>query len=181
MEIYRDWRRSQTDCGCNNQHPANSPSVVQLAQVQAALVRRLVATLPDQALSGKNVRQLFTQSRNASDFLERVLIPRRCEANRYKIVGNPHSEEVANQQQAFRSIKQALMSGTSVAVSVELGKTTYGKEGSHGIVINGMRFNTQTNQCELQLRNSWGVGAPLHGWTPINAIIHGIKDVTFIR
>jgi len=181
MGLYREWRRAQTDCGCNNQHPANSASVRELAQVQTALVRRLIATMPDQALAGKNVRQLFTQSRNGSDFLERVLIPVRCERNRYRITGTPNVEDVSNQQQAFRSIRNALMAGTSVGVGVQLSRTSLGRTGSHGIVINGMRFNTQTNQCELSLRNSWGAGAPLHGWTPINDIIRGVEDVTYIR
>lgn len=41
--------------------------------------------------------------------------------------------------------------------------------GSHATVITGMRWNN--GRCEINMRNSWGKNAPLHGWIPAKKIL----------
>jgi hypothetical protein len=181
MALYREWKEALTDCGCNGaHHPANARAVRELATIQESLVRRIAANLPAQALQGKNLRQLLNQSRSQSDFLERLLIPVRCERSRFVLPTEPVFAEVNNWRYGFLMIKKRLQEGVSVALGVDLKKTSYGSGGGHGLVVQGMRFNAQTQKCELKLRNSWGVDAPLHGWTPMEEVINGVKDLTWI-
>tara|TARA_B100000749_G_scaffold280259_1_gene275636 strand:+ start:3129 stop:4154 length:1026 start_codon:yes stop_codon:yes gene_type:complete len=175
-DLYDKWESAKNKYTCDSSAGNFSSMSKSLKEIQTGLISSLRETIPEQLLSSKNARSIFSLSDSRSDFLRRVLISSSCEKNRFAINArvieehlpyDDRNEEQKNEIMNF--IVGGLSSGSSVAVSMNLGKTgflnslLYG-DGSHGIVVTGMRYNAKKGKCELRLRNSWGEGADFHGW-----------------
>jgi len=43
-----------------------------------------------------------------------------------------------------------------------------------------MLFDNSTGKCYIRLKNSWGEGSPLNGWTDIEEVLPGLRDISWI-
>ena len=53
--------------------------------------------------------------------------------------------------------------------------------GSHALIANGLRWNKSLNRCEIQLKNSWGEHAPLHGWTSADQLLPFLEEGVYLQ
>ncbi len=195
--LYTEWEQAENRC--EQDGVISSQERQNLQRIQARLIEDLRARVPARLLQGRNVSELFTGSASADNFLRRTLIGKSCEENRRRIPGSridsvPDSAQFSRGaiRQNLNAILQGLSRNSSVAIGVDLGRTklntvlgglvtAYGKDSNHGLVITGMRWNRQASKCEVNLRNSWGVGADFTGWTKVSDIEGGLKYSSYIQ
>ncbi len=138
-------------------------------------------------------------AKDKSEFLKNILIPNRCQNNRIisparngrlattEMFVNPsplHSTSVTYKLKKIKSIltngrslglgicsknlKQFINEGVSVHSNIPLDKK---KCGNHGILAQGMRWNTINNRCEIKIINSWGEDTEINGWISAEEVI----------
>jgi hypothetical protein len=112
-----------------------------------------------------------------------------------KLVTEKTNIPEATTSKKFESLKKSLKNGRSVEASICFNKYKSEKKnsflenlfgsfagpvsendcGGHAIVLAGLRWNNEKNQCETFVRNSWGSGASLNGWVKAENVL----DATF--
>jgi hypothetical protein len=115
---------------------------------------------------------------NQQQFLRYLLATKRCENNRLQVAATATDAVVVwplfkDKDLTGKIIHYLQKNGSSVIASVDLSRLLYNgrpysskKESLHAFVINGVRPNPQSGDCEFHVRNSWGEGAKLNGWIP---------------
>lgn len=53
--------------------------------------------------------------------------------------------------------------------------------GNHVTILTGMRWNDSQKRCEVKMRNSWGVGAPLNGWMDAQSVLNTIYKINYME
>ncbi len=195
--FYTKWHAEKNKC--EQDGVMSSQEQRNLSAIQAKLIEDLKDKVPEKILQGRNLRSLFRSSQSADEFLRRTLIGKSCEEHRARIPGklvdnwNSHKEYSPRAiREALLGIREGLRKGSSVGIGVDLGRTKlnlalgglvtqYEKNSNHGLIVTGMRWNATASRCEVNLRNSWGVGADFHGWTALRDIEGGLKYASYLQ
>lgn len=180
--LFTKWKNSCTsDSAAKNQKA--------ISELEQNLIKSLKEQVPEQLLMGKDIRSLFNNSSSESDFLKNVLISGFCESNRKQVNASiksktaPNSASEYDQQQMTDFVADGLKNNSSVGIVMDAGLTgmyRYSRNSIHGLVVTGMRYNTWTNSCEFQLRNSYGEGGHFNGWIPVNILQKAILSARYL-
>lgn len=138
-----------------------------------------------------------------TDFLRELVINPKCENNRqrlpetdrpYRSISYEEDKEVGKK---MRHVNAILLSGKSIATSMcattfmdrsncqkdydcEVGPVGENKEcGAHAVVITGSKM--VDGKCQLQIRNSWGEGAPIHGWVDAKTFLDTTYRIDYLK
>lgn len=180
--LFTQWKSS-----CSPSSIGKNPEAI--FKLEQALIKSLKEKVPEELLMGKNINSLFNNSTSETDFLKNILISSACEQNRKQASAliitktAPKRSNEIDQSQMAEFIIEGLNKNSSVGIVMDAGLTgmyRYAKGSAHGLVVTGMRYNSWTNQCEFQLRNSYGDGAHFHGWVPISIMQKAILSARYL-
>jgi hypothetical protein len=191
-KYYDRWQRKLRRYCKKNSAATVTPSALQsIKDAQNALIKSMKDDFPEQALLGEDLHYLFNSSRDTLEFFKRVMIRKQCIEKRQSVkkrikeMKTSEPSSGAERRKMTHFITTALKSGRSVAVGMDVHK--FDKEESftkeefnHAVVIVGMRYNNKSKKCEYNVKNSWGEGAFLHGWFPVDRMEDAIFQGNYL-
>lgn len=129
---------------------------------------------------------------NKNKFLSDILIQNACRENRIKIKRSVKYENIDNKSTDSKvfdfarllSRKRSLVAGIcshKYPVFKHLLSNPEESCGGHAVVINGMRWNSELNKCEVHIRNSWGENSLISGWSDANTTAYMTHGVSYFK
>ncbi len=147
--------------------------------------------------SGVDIMNALLQSKDKSEFAQKLLLPPLCLRHRKKAAADAPLEveltiltKATNVEKILALKKVLLGQGRSAAISICLEDGIFGlgfveKYSSdckhpHAVVTDGMRWNSDKKRCEMQLRNSWGKNGDFHGWVSADKLLPATYETSYL-
>jgi len=168
---------------CGAYSPQEEAVIKRLENDTRSALSKILGYLPDADLNNIDLKKAFSESLTAYEFLFKIFITPECEKFRVPPSGRVYFKaldgEKYNIDQKFSAVTEVLKSGRSIGVHLCLEKLStppkLSCKMSHGLIINGVRYNKTTDRCEIHLKNSWGKGAPHNGWADAEKYMNATK------
>ncbi len=145
-------------------------------------------------LSQAQIQTVIRQS-SVNDFMSEL--QRQACRNRTPLTGSVRKHKTTNVETLYRVVNEQLASGNIVGVAYDADVIS-GRERSsssdvgHESSIVGQRWNSQTERCELLLRNSWGADcsggrreitceSDGHQWIPAYTLLDASNEVYYLQ
>ena len=177
----------------------NDKNIRKMQEAKNEIFDKVKKYVSDDRLDGKNLDSMITESGDKSDFLQRLYRNKKCDENRLSLKARDSAHGVADDYSIpnrskrseklntyMKLLRDAKKAGRSVGVSIDLaglGVVDDSRQSTamHAVVINGVRYKEDTKTCEVHLRNSWGEGARLNGWTDLGMLYQDTASGYFIK